>query len=141
MENASKALIIAGAILLAILIITLGIVIYQQAAGVLNSNSMSEVDITSFNSKFTQYEGENIRGAQVNSLLDQVRNNNITYQDDTSRQVNIKVEGSWTGTNAPDGNLINGNYSKAQTGTTYNVSTIIDTKTGLVDTITIKANS
>ena len=141
MENASKALISAGAILLAILIITLGIVIYQQAAGVLNSNSMSEVDITSFNSKFTQYEGENIRGAQVNSLLDQVRNNNITYQDDTSRQVDVKVEGSWTGTSAPAGNLISGNYSKAQTGTTYNVSTTIDTKTGLVDTITIKANS
>ena len=32
MENASKALIIAGAILLAILIIALGVYIYQQAS-------------------------------------------------------------------------------------------------------------
>ena len=32
MENASKALIIAGAILLSILIIGLGMAIYQQAA-------------------------------------------------------------------------------------------------------------
>ena len=45
MENASKALIIAGAILLAILIITLGIVIYQQASGVINNSSMSQVEV------------------------------------------------------------------------------------------------
>ena len=32
MENASKALIIAGAILISILIISLGVIIYQQAA-------------------------------------------------------------------------------------------------------------
>ena len=44
MENASKALIIAGAILLAILIISLGIMIYNQASGVVNNNAMSEVD-------------------------------------------------------------------------------------------------
>ena len=49
MENASKALIIAGAILLAILIISLGIMIYNQASGVVNNNSMSQVDISSFN--------------------------------------------------------------------------------------------
>ena len=42
MENASKALIIAGAILLAILIISLGILIYNQAAGIANGNAMSE---------------------------------------------------------------------------------------------------
>ena len=37
MENASKALIIAGAILLAILIISLGIMIYQQASSIRSS--------------------------------------------------------------------------------------------------------
>ena len=52
MENASKALIIAGAILLAILIISLGIMIYNQASGVVNNNAMSEVEIQSFNQKF-----------------------------------------------------------------------------------------
>ena len=55
MENASKALIIAGAILLAILLISLGIMIYTQASGVVNNNAMSEVEISSFNKKFTQY--------------------------------------------------------------------------------------
>ena len=76
MENASKALIIAGAILLAILIISLGIMIYQQASGVVNNNSMTEVDVSTFNAKFEQYLGANVRGAQVNALINTINTNN-----------------------------------------------------------------
>ena len=140
MENASKALIIAGAILLAILIISLGIMIYQQAAGVVNSDSMSEVDISSFNTRFTQYQGENIRGAQVNALLEQIRQNNVTYQDDSSRQVTVKVTAtSWqTSGTKPSGNIAgNSSFSKALTGETYKVECTMDEDTGLVDTVTI----
>ena len=68
MENASKALIIAGAILLAILIISLGILIYNQASGVVNNNAMSEVETQNFNQKFTQYEGNSVRGTTVRAL-------------------------------------------------------------------------
>ena len=75
MENASKALIIAGAILLSILIITLGIAVFGQASGVVNNNAMSEVEVTTFNTKFTQYEGTTVRGAQVNALLNQIVQN------------------------------------------------------------------
>lgn len=139
MENASKALIIAGAILLAILIISLGIMIYQQASGVVNNNSMSEVDITSFNSKFTQYEGANIRGAQVNSLLDQIRTNNVTYQDDSSRQVSVEVTATnWQSGTKPSGNITgNTTITKALTGNTYTVKCTMDSKTGLVNKVTI----
>ena len=140
MENASKALIIAGAILLAILIISLGIMIYNQASGVVNNNSMSEVDISSFNTRFTQYQGENIRGAQVNSLLEQIRNNNVTYQDDSSRQVTVNVTASnWqTSGTKPSGNIAgNSSFSKALTGETYKVECTMDEDTGLVDTVTI----
>ena len=140
MENASKALIIAGAILLAILIISLGIMIYNQASGVVNNNSMSEVDISSFNTRFTQYQGDNIRGAQVNSLLEQVRQNNVTYQDDSSRQVAIKS--ALTGGAGTENTLKgNSNYTRAETGTTYKVECSMDSKTGLVDVITITANT
>ena len=140
MENASKALIIAGAILLAILIISLGIMIYNQASGVVNNNAMSEVDISTFNQKFTQYEGDNVRGAQVSSLLDQVRSNNITYQDDASRQV--AVQSSLVGGAAGTNTMVNGttNITKAGTGTTYKVQCFMDSNTGLVDYITITPN-
>ena len=139
MENASKALIIAGAILLAILIISLGIMIYNQASGVVNNNAMSEVDISSFNQKFEQYTGTNVRGAQVNSLLSQIKTNNVTYQDDTSRQVKVTVNATnWNGTKpAANSTLVGESYDKANTGATYKVSYTTDSKTGLIDTITI----
>ena len=57
MENASKALIIAGAILLSILLISLGIMIFNQAQDSLDGNGMNQAKITTFNSQFTKYEG------------------------------------------------------------------------------------
>lgn len=90
MENASKALIIAGAILLAILIISLGILIYNQASGVVGNNTMSEVDIQTFNQKFTQYVGEQ-RGSAVRSLIQQVQASNAA-EGNEQRQVNINVD-------------------------------------------------
>ena len=87
MENASKALIIAGAILLAILIISLGILIYNQASGIVTNNSMSEVDINTFNSKFTQYGGEQ-RGSAVRALIQQVQSSNAVPEN-TNRQVQL----------------------------------------------------
>ena len=139
MENASKALIIAGAILLAILIISLGIMIYNQASGVVNNNAMSEVDISSFNQKFTQYSGTNVRGSQVNALLSQIQTNNVTYQDDETRQVKLTVNASnWNGTAPASGStLVGQTYAKANTGATYKVECTPDSKTGLITTITI----
>lgn len=90
MENASKALIIAGAILLAILIISLGILIYNQASGVVGNNTMSEVDIQTFNQKFTQYVGEQ-RGSAVRSLIQQVQASNAA-EGNEQRQVTINVD-------------------------------------------------
>lgn len=121
MENASKALIIAGAILLSILIISLGIMIYNQAAGVVNNNAMSDVEKTTFNSKFTQYEGT-VKGAQVNALLQQIRTSNAD-ENNSERQVTTTFSGT------------------AKTGTTYyvrcNYSTS-GTNNGLVNSIDIQ---
>ncbi len=94
MENASKALIIAGAILLSILIISLGIMIYNQAAGVVNNNAMSDAEKTSFNAKFEQYAGT-VKGAQVRSLYQQVITSNSDEKNE-ERKVGIKGIGEST---------------------------------------------
>ena len=47
MENASKALIIAGAIILSILIIALGMYIYQQASGAAQGTNLDPQKSTS----------------------------------------------------------------------------------------------
>ena len=133
MENASKALIIAGAILLAILIISLGIMIYQQASGVVNNNSMTEVDVSTFNAKFEQYLGANVRGAQVNALINTVNTNNMS-QDDASKKVTIK--GNTTNTEQAT------DYKKDyKTGSTYKVTVTKNTKGGLISEITIVENT
>lgn len=88
MENASKALIIAGAILLAILLISLGIMIFTQAQSTVNNSGMSQAEITSFNSQFSKYENDKIKGSMVKSLVQEVNTNNA--QDESSEhQINL----------------------------------------------------
>ena len=55
MENASKALIIAGAILLSILLISLGIMIFNTAQDTTKNSGMNQAQVASFNNKFTKY--------------------------------------------------------------------------------------
>lgn len=68
MENASKALIIAGAILLSILIIALGIYVFNMAKGATNTDQLDAVEKQTFNSTFTQYEGR-VLGSSASELL------------------------------------------------------------------------
>ena len=51
MENASKALIIAGAILLSILLISLGILVYNNAKGTVSDSNLDYEEAQKFNTK------------------------------------------------------------------------------------------
>ncbi len=96
MENASKALIIAGAILLAILIISLGIMILGKAQDTINGSGMTQAEVQAFNEKFTKYEGKQ-RGSSVRSLIQEVVSNNGTQENIDSGRL-VAVQGN--GTNA-----------------------------------------
>ena len=88
MENASKALIIAGAILLAIVIISLGLIVVNNVRSVTDNTNLSEQEIQSFNAKFTAYEGENVSGSRVNSLIQQViASNRASYDEGKNNQL------------------------------------------------------
>ena len=131
MENASKALIIAGAILLSILIISLGIMIFNQASGVVDSNAMDEVAVSAFNQKFQQYEGDNVRGANVKALLSTVTQNNLTNSGDASKQIDVV----FGGTNK--GKITSTSGITVLTGKSYTVTCTADTKSGYITTVTI----
>lgn len=88
MENASKALIIAGAILLSILIIGLGMFIYQKAAGALEGININSQEVQSYNSPFINYEGTQT-GSAVRSLCEAVRSHNTANQNDVSLQIGM----------------------------------------------------
>lgn len=70
MENASKALIIAGAILIAILLISVGIVVLNSTSGVTDEaeNLGDTMSVQVFNQQFAKYCGENVRGSTVRDL-------------------------------------------------------------------------
>ncbi len=91
MENASKALIIAGAILLAILIIGLGMYIYQQASGVMSQTSLDSQQVTAYNSEFLQYENTQ-NGSNAKALYNLIASHNRTYSDDPSQQIDVEVK-------------------------------------------------
>lgn len=135
MENASKALIIAGAILLSILIISLGIMIYNQAAGVVNNNAMSDAEKTSFNAKFEQYAGT-VKGAQVRSLYQQVITSN---SDDKNEERKVSI-----GTKGYEKSEITSIPSDIKAANTYTVEITYSNQgknKGLVSTISIGNSS
>ncbi len=139
MENASKALLIAAAILIAIILITLGIYILNQGSEVVKSNNLSEVEIMQFNEKFSTFEGTNVKGSQVNSLLTRIVQNNVANQEDTSKQVKVEVTSSnWQSGTKPTGAQATSGYAKAQTGKTYKVTCTPNEKTGLITDIKIE---
>ena len=89
MENASKALIIAGAILLAILIIGLGVFIYNQAANTVGDTGMDQLAVRQFNAQFEPYIMERASGATAMALYDTVRTYNSTVSDDKKVTLNL----------------------------------------------------
>lgn len=90
MENASKALIIAGAILLSIAIIGIGMYIYTTAQQTIQSANMSQQEITAYNSTFVKYEGKQ-NGSNVKALLQTVRSHNAANKDDNSKQIIVST--------------------------------------------------
>jgi len=90
MENASKALIIAGAILLSIAIIGIAMFIYTQAEDTIKSagTGLSTQQITTFNAEYTAYEGTR-SGTVVRTLLDKIRTFNIENNEDSAEQIGV----------------------------------------------------
>ena len=90
MENATKALIIAGAVLITILLISIGIAILRSSNGTEDntqkvSNSMS---VATFNAQFTSYIGNNLTSGQVKMLVSNIIANN---QKRPEKQVQVSV--------------------------------------------------
>ena len=95
MENASKALIIAGAILISILLISVGIIVMnainnpvQQGAEAANAQA---VEI--FNGKFTGYAGKGQSGTTIKALLTAANSTVRPSDRETGTDTKIKFIG------------------------------------------------
>lgn len=136
MENASKALIIAGAILLSILIIGLGMLMFNQAKEAITGTGIDDQKVATYNAQFDNYMGPNVNGTKVRSLYDTVRNHNITTQEDDSLIISINGENTASALNAAKATI--------KAGKTYNVTVAddgYDTNTGYIINITVTENT
>ena len=69
MENASKALLIAGAILLAILIISLGIIVINNSRDTINGANVDKQAAETFNNQFEIYVSNTATASQARSII------------------------------------------------------------------------
>lgn len=83
MDNAVKALIIAGAVLIAILLIGVGITIFGSASKPLDQGQKqsSQQAITMFNNNISANLGENLSAATVKTLFTIVKSSNAENVD------------------------------------------------------------
>ena len=95
MENASKALIIAGAILLSILIISLGIMVYNNAKNTVGNASLNKQEIEGFNSEWLAYEGTNKTASEVKSMIQAVNaSNSAENRNQSNRFITLTTGGA-----------------------------------------------
>lgn len=127
MENASKALIIAGAILLAILLISLGIMIFNQAQDTVSGSGMTKAEISAFNNQLLKYEGKQ-KGSVVKSMIQEVTASNAS---DTAAGNGRSVSIIYGSKNPPA-------TSDISSSKTYNVKMEIDSNSGYINKITIE---
>lgn len=126
MENASKALIIAGAILVSILLISVGVLIMNSTGDTQKSveDQSKAIAIRTFNAQFTPYEGEDISASQVRTLFSTIEASNATNTDHT-----VDIDTS-------SGCITKSSQVKANKKYTVD----LDYSGGYVKTITIKPN-
>lgn len=148
MENASKALIIAGAILLSILIIGIGVYIYNNAAGTIKKANLSSQEISQYNSEFDVYEGTNVSGTQAMALCDTVKQHNLANQTDASKLIKMEysaadktanaVQTAWTDGDATTVMATPASVkSLLRSGYTYHISFSYDNTTGYITHVVI----
>lgn len=136
MENATKALLIAAAVLVAVLIISLGIVVYNKAADAVDSaGNLNEYQIKQFNEKFTKYEGTNKSGSEVNALLQTALNHNNAQEDNgTCVQILNGIDQSVMLANS---NSIEKTPTRVPVASRFTIECHINSTTKLVDKVTV----
>lgn len=93
MENVSKALLIAGAMILCIVIVAVGIYIFKDSNTTITDSmtSMSTQEIDAHNTKFLMYEAKQ-SGANIKSLVGILITNSNSNKEENARIPGVYIE-------------------------------------------------
>ena len=146
MENASKALIIAGAILLSILIIAIGMYIYNSSTNSIYAagDQIASQEQEAFNSQWTSYEEDQV-GSSVKNMVSKLISNARQNAEERTKLPNLAYTASDGGAreevvsqvNATNIAGFNAARTQLETKHTYFVELHYSADTGLVDMIEI----
>ena len=90
MENASKALIIVGAVLIAILLIGFGVMIMNNSTSQVSPDALNSQAAQTHNAQFNNYTGKTNSAAQIKQLMNIITSNNVTGKTaDTPQKVYV----------------------------------------------------
>lgn len=94
MENASKALIIAGGILIALIIITMFLMMFNNFANIKkDQEEQTRIEqISAFNAEFEAYNKKIMYGADVITLINKAVENNKKYADNDDFKVKVILD-------------------------------------------------
>lgn len=83
MENASKALLIAGGILISVLIISVCVMVYNNMTSLSNSREqiLEAEQLAKYNMEWESYNRDNLRGADVISIYNKAMDVNQKYKE------------------------------------------------------------
>lgn len=95
MENASKALLIAGSVLVVILLIAIGVRVLNSTQGTTEAteSTMKNTEIAMFNNQFVPYAGKKVTAAEAYTLVNKIFVNNAQNKD---HYITIQVNGKTT---------------------------------------------
>ena len=95
MENASKALLIAGGILIALIIITMFIMMYNRISSIQkDQEEQTKVEqLSAFNAEYEAFDKKIMYGVDVITLINKATENNKKYSGNTDYQITITVDG------------------------------------------------
>ena len=132
MENASKALIIAGAILISIVLVSVGVIVVNSLNTDDAVTTMNQQEIQAFNAKFVSSTGTKKSGSVVKSLISTVITNNSTYSS-SEKQISMTYSTQKDKKTAADLTKLK---DAIASGARYDVAPNYDAN-GLINSITI----
>lgn len=134
MDNASKALIMAGAVLISIALVGVGVYIFSSTNTMVGgaNQQLDDAAAQMTNSTLGQYAGSKVRGSTVKQLLEKVRISNTN--DTLPIDVIVTLGGK---------DITNSLSTASITDTAYYTVEITDTNgsDGYYDTVTITKNN
>lgn len=95
MENASKALLIAGGVLIALIIITMFLMMFNNISNIQKEQEeQTKIDqIVAFNAEFEAYNKKVMYGTDVITLINKVAENNKKYSMSNDYKITITLDG------------------------------------------------